>query len=179
MQRLLRMRLPPSCEVATPQFHAACNRTFHSCPIRLRKANKKKSLPTIPTGPIDPRFQDSRQELHHPASVGKGLFDIDPSTLESFVPEEDPLDLTGFKNKLSQTLEKMRKDAAMIKQQRSDPEFLNSLQVELPDTLGGKTVLREIANAGQKPGDARALLISVFDPEVPPFHPNISSPDGW
>jgi hypothetical protein len=167
MQRLLRTRLPPSCGIATPQFHAYNRNTFHSCSIQLRKANKKKTLPAIPAGPIDDRFEDSSQEQHHPTSMSKSLhYDIDPSTPESFASLDDPLELTEFKNKLSQTLEKMRKDAATIKQQRSDPEFLNSLQVELPATLGGTTVLREVANAGQKPGDARALLISVFDPEV-------------
>jgi ribosome recycling factor len=33
--------------------------------------------------------------------------------------------------------------------------------------MGGTVPLKEIANVGPKPGDARALLISVYDPEVP------------
>ena len=85
--------------------------------------------------------------------------------------EIDPFDMDDYKRKLREVIERFKKEGVAIKQGRSDPELIASLKVELPKEYGGKVPFLECATVGPKPGDARSLLITVFDPAVPPFSP--------
>lgn len=59
-----------------------------------------------------------------------------------------------------------KKGAYAVKSGQSDPALIRALQVELPDDLGGKMNFSDIATVGPKPGEARSLLITVFDAQV-------------
>lgn len=100
-------------------------------------------------------------ESHH-TNITETIQDKRSMLLE----ETDPFEMDELKKKLKEALDRLRKDAAAVKQGRSDPELIKGLQVELPANMGGKMQFIEIANVGPKPGDARNLLITVFDPEV-------------
>jgi hypothetical protein len=80
--------------------------------------------------------------------------------------ERDPFEMDSFSQKLKEAIDRLRKDGSSIKQGRSDPELIRGLHVELPADLGGKMQFLDIATVGPKPGDARSLLITVFDTEV-------------
>lgn len=80
--------------------------------------------------------------------------------------ETDPFEMDAFSQKLKDALDRLRKDGSSIKQGRSDPELIRGLYVELPADLGGKMPFLDVATVGPKPGDARSLLITVFDTEV-------------
>jgi len=81
--------------------------------------------------------------------------------------EVDPFDMDDYKRRLREVIERVKKDGVAIKQGRSDPELIASLKVQLPEQYGGKVPFLECATVGPKPGDARSLLITVFDPAVP------------
>ena len=74
--------------------------------------------------------------------------------------------MDAFSQKLKDVLDRLRKGGSSIKQGRSDPELIRGLSVELPADLGGKMSFLDVATVGPKPGDARSLLITVFDTEV-------------
>jgi hypothetical protein len=80
--------------------------------------------------------------------------------------ETDPFEMDSLTQKLKDTIDRLRKDGSSIKQGRSDPELIRGLHVELPSDLGGRLPFLEVANVGPKPGDARSLLITVFDVQV-------------
>jgi len=80
--------------------------------------------------------------------------------------ETDPFEMDSLTQKLKDTIDRLRKDGSSIKQGRSDPELIRGLHVELPSDLGGRLPFLEVANIGPKPGDARSLLITVFDVQV-------------
>jgi len=82
--------------------------------------------------------------------------------------ETDPFEMDELKERLKDTMDKFRRECASVKQGRSDPEAIRGLMVELPEQLGGRVHFSEIANVGPKPGDARSLLITMFDIEVFP-----------
>ena len=82
--------------------------------------------------------------------------------------ETDPFEMDSFSRKLKDAIDRLRRDGSSIKQGRSDPELIRGLQVELPADLGGRMPFLDIATVGPKPGDARSLLITVFDTEVFP-----------
>lgn len=83
--------------------------------------------------------------------------------------EVDPFDMDDYRGKLKEAIERFKKEGQTIRQGRSDPEMISSLKVELPEEYGGKLPFLECATVGPKPGDARSLLITVFDPAVPFF----------
>src|SRR5271170_4685148 len=78
----------------------------------------------------------------------------------------DPFEMDALKSKLKEALDRLRKEGGAIKQGKSDPEIIRGLYVELPEQLGGKLPFLDVATCGPKPGDARSLLITVFDTEV-------------
>src|SRR5579862_895144 len=80
--------------------------------------------------------------------------------------ETDPFEMDNLKSRLNDTLHKLKRECANVKQGRSDPELIRGLHVELPEQLGGRVQFTEIATVGPKPGDARSLLITIFDIEV-------------
>ena len=114
--------------------------------------------------------QNSKNQLE---SAEEWLDDHDPPYTEpksgnrsSSLEETDLFEMDDLTQKLKDALDRLRKDGNTIKQGRSDPELIRGLQVELPEELGGKTSFLEIATIGPKPGDARQLLMTVFDTEV-------------
>lgn len=84
----------------------------------------------------------------------------------SLLQEADPFEMDGLSQRLKDAVDRFRKDGVSIRQGRSDPELIRGLQVDLPEELGGKTPFLDIATIGPKPGDARQLLMTVFDAEV-------------
>jgi hypothetical protein len=80
--------------------------------------------------------------------------------------QTDPFEWDGYVQNLKETVTQLRKEGSLIRQGKSDPEMLRGLQVELPDNLGGKQRFLDVATVGPKPGDARSLLVSVYDVEV-------------
>lgn len=82
--------------------------------------------------------------------------------------EVDPFDMDDYKTKLREAIDRFKKEGHAIKQGRSDPEMISSLMVELPQEYGGKVPFLDCAAVGVKPGDARSLLITIFDPAVSP-----------
>src|SRR5277367_7114501 len=80
--------------------------------------------------------------------------------------QTDPFEWDAYVQNLKDIVMLLRKEGSLIRQGKSDPEMLRGLQVELPDDLGGKQRFLDVATVGPKPGDARSLLISVFDVEV-------------
>jgi hypothetical protein len=82
--------------------------------------------------------------------------------------EVDPFDMDDYKTKLREAIDRFKKEGHTIKQGRSDPEMISSLKVELPEEYGGKVPFLDCAAVGVKPGDARSLLITIFDPAVSP-----------
>jgi hypothetical protein len=81
--------------------------------------------------------------------------------------EVDPFDMDDYKGKLREAIDRFMKEGHTIKQGRSNPEMISSLKVELPEEYGGKVPFLDCAAVGVKPGDARSLLITIFDPAVP------------
>jgi ribosome recycling factor len=79
---------------------------------------------------------------------------------------QDPLDLESLTRQLADSVAHFQKGAYAIKGGHSDPTLIRGLQVELPEDLGGKMSFSDIANVGPKPGEARSLLITVFDAQV-------------
>jgi len=89
---------------------------------------------------------------------------------------QDPLDIQILTQQLNDSVAHFQKSAYAIKGGQSDPAMIRALQVELPDNLGGKMNFSDLANVGPKPGEARSLLITVFDTEVhTPERPNDSN----
>ena len=95
--------------------------------------------------------------------------------------DHDPLDLDILIQLLADSVAHFKKSAYAIKAGQSDPELIRALQVELPEELGGKMNFSDLANVGPKPGEARSLLITVFDAQVLAFltsdESNISIPN--
>jgi hypothetical protein len=85
------------------------------------------------------------------------------------IEETDPFEMDVLTEKLKEALDRLRKEASIIKQGRSDPEAIRGLYVDLPKELGGRLPFLDIATVGPKPGDARSLQITVFDVQVPPY----------
>jgi hypothetical protein len=84
--------------------------------------------------------------------------------------EHDPLDLDILIQQLADSVAHFKKSAYAIKAGQSDPALIRALQVELPDELGGKMNFSDLANVGPKPGEARSLVITVFDAQVLTVH---------
>ena len=82
------------------------------------------------------------------------------------VVAEDPLDLESLKQQLKESVAHFQKGAYAVKSGQSDPGLMRALNVELPDELGGKMNFSDLATVGPKPGEARSLLITVFDAQV-------------
>lgn len=80
--------------------------------------------------------------------------------------QTDPFEWDAYVQNLKDIVDKLRKEGSLLRQGKSDPEMLKGLHVELPENLGGKQRFLDVATVGPKPGDARSLLISVYDVEV-------------
>jgi hypothetical protein len=94
------------------------------------------------------------------------LPDLTQGKRAMLLEEVDPFDMDDYKAKLREAIDRFKKEGHAIKQGRSDPEMISSLMVELPDEYGGKVPFLDCAAVGVKPGDARSLLITIFDPAV-------------
>lgn len=89
---------------------------------------------------------------------------------QALILDHDPLDLDILIQQLTDSVAHFKKSAYAIKAGQSDPALIRALQVELPEELGGKMNFLDLANVGPKPGEARSLLITVFDAEVRTIH---------
>src|SRR5271156_5795458 len=154
------LRLPPNPH--------ALRLGFSTTPFQLKSKSKEKKV----------RYQDEKQsrknELNSRVEAAEEWVEKHDSSRPdsiignraSLLQEVDPFEMDLLSERLKEALDKFRKEGAAIKQNRSDPELIRGLHVELPDDLGGKVRFTDIATIGLKPGDARSLQITVFDTEV-------------
>ena len=148
-----------------PQFNRA--KYIHTTPSLLKRRSDSKVRHRE-------EKQAKKQELEAQLESAEEWLDTHhsdhPETIRGkrsmFLEETDPFEMDAFSQKLKDALDRLRKDGSSIKQGRSDPELIRRLYVELPADLGGKMPFLDVATVGPKPGDARSLLITVFDTEV-------------
>jgi len=155
LARPLLIRPPP---IRISQFHtspAARKRRVTDSKANRRGERQVRKEEDLDNGE---EWLDSRNPNDTDSMQGKR------STL---VTQVDPFDMDEYKRKLREGIQRFKKDGVAIKQGRSDPELIASLKVQLPEQHGGKVPFLDCATVGPKPGDARSLLITVFDPAVP------------
>src|SRR5271170_1937661 len=119
-----------------------------------KKAAKQKLEETLSSA-------EQRLDTHDPDRP-----DVIQNKKAMLLEQTDPFEWDAYVQNLKETISQLRKEGSLIRQGKSDPEMLRGLQVELPDNLGGKQRFLDVATVGPKPGDARSLLVSVFDVEV-------------
>jgi hypothetical protein len=152
------------------------SRCIHStAPLLKRSVGKKDRYRELRRAKRDQHNEDKEDLEYADEWFGD---EPDPITLQTFQTKKfalqnkrvsnelDVFEMQYYRNEIALVIEQLEKGAHSIKIGRSNPELMRALVVELPKDLGGKVIFDTIASVAPKPGDARSLLITVFDPKV-------------
>jgi len=165
-KQLLRAQLAPQTMIVPLPRNSAA-KSFTTTQFRFKTKNKEKKIykdeKESRKNELNSRVEAAEEWIEKHDSSRPGTI---MGTRASLLEEVDPFELDLLSEKLKEALDKFRKEGAAIKQNRSDPDLIRGLHVELPEDLGGKVRFTDIATIGLKPGDARSLQITVFDTEV-------------
>jgi hypothetical protein len=155
--RLLLVRPPP---IHVNTFHTSSpSQKKRSSDSKVKRRDEREARKHALEEEVEEaeEWLDSHEPNHPDSIQGKRAM---------LLEEVDPFDMDDYKTKLREAVDRFKKEGHTIKQGRSDPEMISSLKVELPEEYGGKVPFLDCAAVGVKPGDARSLLITIFDPAV-------------